>query len=230
MRRDFPHHLFSEILIMSISTRHSIMPFVSGETAPMQGQRLAKVGYKDRGENKAKFPSIAISVPFIDPTELESNFKRLLPHFGTFLEGVQDSVIRSLHESSGGTLREVSDDDIGITACLNYLEAASGGTRLSAETIRAWFVSDLQDNLSVMIAEKLGFEEMSPGQMEVIAKKLHAYAETFCMLAGKSVSWPDGKLKSLKTAVDLAADSELTAKITRKITELAEKPAIEELL
>jgi hypothetical protein len=221
----------------NISDRHSVVPFVSGETKALSEQRLAKIGYKDRGKNKAKFTSVAVSVPQIDPAQIQENYNRLLPHFGTFLESVQDSVIRSLYESSDGTLTSVSNDDIGIGACVNFLEAESNGSRLTAEKIREWFSTDLADNMAVWIAEKLGFasdtgDDLSPAQLEVIAKNVHAYRETFATLSGKNVFLDPKKIQSLQNAMSLCAenDADIAQKLVKKLEALSVQAPIAELL
>jgi hypothetical protein len=216
----------------NISDRHSVVPFVSGETKALSGQRLAKVGYKDRGANKARFTSVAVSVPHIDPAAVQAHYNRLLPHFGTFLEGVQDAVLRSLYESSEGTLQSVSDDAIGMQACVNFLEAESNGSRLTAESIKQWFRAECAENLTVWIAEKLGFEELNTEQVAVIEKKLAAYEGTFSTIAGKNVFLEPHKIVSLRNALALCAESgsDIGGKIEKKLIALSEAPKVEELL
>jgi hypothetical protein len=212
---------------MSISNRHTVVPFVSGETQAMAGQRLLKIGYKGRAQKdgttkKARFNSVAASVPQIDPAQIQEHMQRLIPHIGTMLENVQDSVARSLYESSGGLLGELGDDDISIPACLNFLEAEANGSRLTAERIKEWFVSELQDNLSVWSAEKFGFTDPNAAQMETVNQQVNAYCAVFASLSGKNLSMEKSKIAKLRNALSLCADdgSEIAQKISTRLTAL----------
>lgn len=87
---------------MSITNRHSVVPFTAGESKPMTGQRLAKVGYKSTKKNPARFKSVCVSVPEIPENNIRSELDRLIPHVRTMLENAQDGIIRSLYESREG--------------------------------------------------------------------------------------------------------------------------------
>lgn len=214
-----------------ISNRHTVVPFVSGESKAFQDQRLAKITYKPRNNKPAKFPSVCVSVPQINPTDIESNIKRVIPHVLTMLENAQDGVIRSMYESSEGQLKEVSDSDISFDSILAFMEAEATGSRLTADKIKEWFRSEIADNLTVMIAEKLGFEEMNDSQLETIGKHLNAYADIFASLNGKMVFLDQNKIAKLQAAMNLAKDDEheVHVKLAAKLEAMAAKP-LEELL
>jgi hypothetical protein len=220
---------------MSISNRHSVVQFVSGETKAMSGQRLLKIGYKGRGNKPAKFASVAASVPMIQPSEVSERLQRLLPYIGTMLENAQDAVARSLYESSQGQLKELADSDISLDACINFMEAEANGSRLTAERIKDWFVSELSDNLSVWVAEKLGFEELNEAQTDTVNKQVNAYAAVFQSLSSKGLTMELAKIAKLENALSLCADdgNEIAQKISVKLQAL-KNPApvvpIEELL
>lgn len=218
-----------------ISNAHTIVPFVSGETKAYQDQRLAKIGYKPRDNKPAKFPSVAVSIPTIPENDIVDNVSRLLPAITTMLEGVQDNIIRGMYENSEGTLKTVLGEDIGIHAIIAYLEAETVGSRLTAEKIKEWFVDTLADPLTVYLSHKLGFgDDPNAAQLETIAKHVNAYRDTFAVLSGKMVFMEGKKINSLITALELINEEGETDIVTRKITakleELKNKPAIEELL
>lgn len=216
----------------NVSNRHSVVPFKSGETKALSGQRLAKIGYKDRGGKKAKYSSVAVSVPMIPVTEIESNIKRLLPHIGTLLETAQDGVIRSLYESAQGELQSVSDADISIDACIAYLEAESNGSRLTKEMIASWFDSEVKDNLFVVLAEKLGFSEVNTEQTQVINKHVSTYRELLASLAGGRTILEPKQLNACEKAIMLASseDSDIAKKLTARLETLKNPKPLEELL
>lgn len=213
-----------------ISTRHSVVPFVSGESKAFENQRLAKITYKPRGKNAAKFPSVCVSVPAVPELD-DVQVSRMMPHIQAICANAQDGIIRSMYESSDGTLKEVSDSDISIDSVIAYLEAEATGSRLTAEKIKEWFKADVAENLTVMLAEKLGFSEMNDAQMETIGKHLNAYADVFASLAGKMVSLDQNKITKLRAALALGKDdeSDISMKITAKLDAMEAKP-MEELL
>jgi hypothetical protein len=216
----------------NVSNRHTVVPFVSGETKALSDQRLAKIGYKPRGKNAAKFPSVAVSVPQINPADITENVQRLLPYIGTMLEGTQDAIIRSMYEGSNGQLSSVADDDISINACIAFLEAEATGSRLTAEKIKEWFVENLTEPLTVYIAQKLGFDDPNEAQMETIGKNLAAYRDTFAVLSGKMVFLEQKKINSLLMALSMLpeeCESDISAKLTAKLQAMNEKP-VEDLI
>ena len=216
----------------NVSNRHTVNPFIAGESKPLSGQRLAKVGYKDRGGKKAKFSSICVSVPQLEVADIESKLQRLMPHIGTMLENAQDGVIRSLYESSEGSLRNVSDDEISIDACIAFLEAERNGSRLTKELIAEWFDSEVKDNLSVIIAEKLGFEELNETQMQVVNKHLQVYKDILASLSGGRTILGDKQLAACEKAITLAgsADSDVAKKLQARIDSMKNPKPLEEML
>lgn len=219
---------------MGISNRHTIVPFVAGKTAPLTQQRLAKVGYKTTAKNPAKFASVAVSVPFIQPADIQNNLQALLPHIGTMLENAQDGVIRSLYESSEGSLKEIADSDISVESCIAWLNAEATGDRLTKEAIGAWFDSCMQDSLYVLIAEKLGFtsdgSDPSEAQDREIRKHCKIYKDVFSMLAGGKTVLQDAQIRGCKTALSLIDSDPIASKLSARIATMEKKPVIAEML
>lgn len=212
----------------NISNRHNVLPFVSGISAALSGQRLAKVGYKqtkvmaDRGEKAPA--SICVSIPPLAAEQIMDNIQALLPHISNFLEGVQDSVIRSIYEGRKYALDSVSDEEISVQACISYLSATTESSRWSKEYIEAWFDKVLGDNLTVVIAEKLGFELETQEQVDVVQKHLNGYKGLFSSLAGKSASINPAQISGLRRALDVCSlDSEsdmITGRVIARLDEM----------
>ena len=92
------------------------------------------------------------------------------------VENAQDGVIRSLYESSDGSLSAVSDADISIDAIIGFLEAESTGGRLTKEFIEAWFATSVHDALYVVIADKLHYDGLlTPEQECTVEKHINGY-------------------------------------------------------
>jgi hypothetical protein len=210
-----------------VSDRHSIVPFVAGKTAAFTDQRLCKVGYKSTAKNPAAFPSVAVSVPFIADADILERVERLIPHVRVFLGDVQDKIVRSLYESSDGALTSVHDDEISVSQCIAFLETESNGGRLTKESVYSWFDSEVKDNLSVVIADKIGAELES----SVVAQKLHAYREVIGSLSNAQTLLQPAQIKSVRSVLGLCAESgEIGAKLIARLDSMENVKPIAELL
>lgn len=215
---------------MSISNRHSVVPFVAGETQAMADQRLAKVGYKSTKKTPAKYKSIAVSVPVITSID-EDQLERLLPHVVSMLENAQDGIIRSLYESSQGNLASVSDEEISIDACIGYLEAEATGGRLTKEKVEEWFTENLSDNLSVTIADKLNFTSLTGENEKVINQHLNAYKGILASLAGGKTLLNPAQILGCKKALELSTnEDDVYKKLMARLEAMEKKPDMDALL
>ena len=213
-----------------ISTRHNINPFVSGKSEALTGQRLSRIGYKSTKNNPAKYPSVCVSVPHINPADITANINSLMPYIGNMLETAQDGIIRSLFESSHGTKQSISDEDISILACIGYLESESNGGRLTKEYLELWFDSNIAENLSVVIADKLGFDMSTEAQMETITKHLNGYKGLIASLSGGKTILQPNQISACKRALEIASiDDDTSAKLTARLNNMVPKK-MEELL
>ena len=208
-----------------ISNRHQINLFVSGKSEPLSGQRLAKVGYKSTKQTPAKFPSICVSVPHLSDEEIQGNISALLPHIKSYLADVQDKVIRSLYESSGGTKTLVSDDEISVSACVGYLMSEGAGGKLSAELIEHWFDTEMKDNLTVVFADKLGFSELNDDQMETVGKYLASYRALFSQVSATKNAPSKAQCENLRKVLEVAAtETDVGEKVAARLAELLKEP------
>ena len=219
-----------------IGTRHTLAPFTSGESKPLTGQRLARIGYKAGGEGKKpKFPSVCASVPpvALDAATLVAMGERLLPHIRTLLETAQDGIIRSLYESSGGTLREVSDDDISLDACIGWLEAVASGGRLSRELVESWFDRTCRDTLTVLVADKLSFDLSTPEQEETVSRHVRVYRDLLASLTGGKTLLTSVQIAACRRALEVSGvqeDDEIGSKLVSRLDALERKPSLDALL
>ena len=217
-----------------ISNRHSIVPFISGESKAMSGQRLGKIGYKEvlnkkTGKKEQKLPSVCVSVPVIEKEEIEGKLEALIPHIRGMLEGVQDKIVRSLYEGSEGALQSVSDGEISVAACIGFLEAESEGGRLTKEAVQNWFDGNLAENLSVYIAEKLDFVKPNEGQMLQIEQHVRGYREVLASLSGGATMLSTPQIKGCRKALELlevGIEEDLMAQKLSKRLDAMEKPVM----
>jgi hypothetical protein len=214
-----------------VSSQHSIVPFVAGKTAPFTGQRLAKIGYKTTEKTPAQFPSVAVSVPPIQDSEITEHTDRLIPYVRDYLNGIQDKVIRSLYESSLGSLTSVSDAEISIAQCIAFLQSEAAGGRLTKDTVYAWFDSDAKDILTALLADKLGFADpMTENQEKQIAQSVHAYREVCSSLSGGATILQPSQIKSLRTLFGMCDSSETLGKLIARLNSMEVVKPVAELL
>jgi hypothetical protein len=214
-----------------VSSQHTIVPFIAGKTAPFTGQRLAKIGYKSTKQTSAQFPSVAVSVPLIQDTEITENSQALIPHVREFLSGVQDKVIRSLYESHLGSLSSVGDAEISVAQCIAFLNTESAGGRLTKESVYQWFDSDAKDILTALLADKMEFADpMTPDQEKVIALKVNAYREVCSSLSGGATNLQPAQIKSLRTLFGMCDSSDMLVKLNSRLDSMEQVKPVAELL
>lgn len=207
-----------------VSNRHSVVPFVSGETKALNDQRLIRVLYKPSKKQAQKFPSVAISVPQVPKSWVEDHLDSLKPYIVTMLETAQDGIAKSLYESSEGKIQSISDDDIGIGQIISFLEAEATGARMTKELIESWFDREVKDNLFVTIAEKLNFLEQTPEQVATIEKHVKIYRDVVSMLAGGATILGQDQIKGCRVCIQLAGESgDVGEKLTARLNAMENK-------
>ena len=215
---------------MSISNRHTVVPFVAGKTTAMVDQRLAKVGYKTTKKTPAAFPNVAVSVPVITEFPIEI-IERATPYIRAMFENAQDGIVRSIYESSGGTLKEVADTDISLESCLAFMEAEENGSRLKKETIELWFDVSLSEIVTVAIAEKLKFDvtgELNADQRKTVKPHCDAVKDILSTLAGGKTMLTEKRIAGCRFYLALADnDDDMAIRLNGRLDAMEKKIAEE---
>lgn len=215
----------------NVSNRHTVQLFESGKSESLTGQRLAKVGYKSTKTNPAKFPSICVSVPFVNNADIMENIDRLMPYIKDMVQNAQDGIVRSLYESSDGALSSVSDEDISVNSVINFLEAEQSGGRLTKEFLESWFDSQVKNNLTVIIADKLGFDLETDEQVITTEKHVKVYRDLISSLSGGKTILTTVQMNGIERALEVSSvDDEVKNKLVNRIKKMKEAPKMEELL
>lgn len=197
----------------NVSSTHTVVPFVSGKTNALTGQRLIKVGYKETTDKVTKvvtlalYPSIAVSVPMLDDALILERAEDFLPYFKGLIEDTQQKIVRSLYEAGEGKLSLVTDSDISLNAVIAFLETEALGGKMTKESIQEWFDSQVYDNVFVFVAEKLKFDEPNTEQTKVIAQHVKGYRDVLSMLAGGKTILTSAQIKGCKHAISLCSDA-----------------------
>ena len=206
---------------MSITNRHTLVSFVSGKSAALHGQRLAKVGYKSTKAQTAKYPNVCVSVPPVDKKDIVDNVFQLTDHIRAMLETAQDGIIRSLYESADGAMIGISDDDISISACISYMEAAENGSRLTKELLGAWFDTQLSENLFIAFAEKLGFTDITEEVVITVNRHVAAHKAMITALSGGKTSYNHKQCKGLLFDLSLCAvEDDTCGKLEKRLNKM----------
>ena len=216
----------------NVSIAHTVTKFDAKNSQALTGQRLAKCRYKTTAKQSAKFPSVCVSVPYIDVRNQVTDYTPLFPHIQAMLENAQDGIIRSLYESSDGALSQVTDTDLSVASCISFLEAESEGTRLTKEFIESWFDSSVKDYVYALISEKLGFtnDDITTEQDMVINKHINGYRGMYSALAGGKTMYQPNQIASLKRVLDIVDTDDTQVKLLARLNKMLETPKIEDLL
>lgn len=215
----------------NISNRHSVVEFKSGKSAAFTGQRLLRVLYKpDRKTGKMKYPSVCVSVPKIQEPLSAEILQRLNPYIVGMLEETQDKIVKSLYESKEGKLSNISDEDIDMNAIIGFLENEYSGGRLTKEFLISWFNENVQDNLSVTIAEKMGLQNPDDKDWEKINKAVNGYREMISSLSAGAVVYSAGQCSALIQCLEIAGvDDDVNKKLTLRLNKMMNPTKSEEL-
>ena len=204
----------------NISNTHDLVTFDSKNSKAFTGQRLARISYKTPKDGKKLFESVCVSVPplAIDLTTVPD---AITPHMASWLQDVQDKIIRARYEDGA---RTISDSDITIECCIAFLEQDAKGNRLTKEFLLEWFASKMADNLMLAISDKLKLSD-TPSEAETkrVEQMLNAYRDSVAALSGGKTAYTVEKAMKLQKAVELADDDETKVKLIAKLQEM-QKP------
>ena len=217
----------------NVSIAHTVTKFDAKNSQALTGQRLAKCRYKTTVKQSAKFPSVCVSVPYIDTTTIDATAMMLLkPHIQAMLENAQDGIIRSLYESSDGALSQVTDSDLSISACIAFMNAENEGSRLTKEFIESWFDSSVRDYVYALVSEKLGYgtDDLTMEQDLTVCKHVNGYRGMYSALAGGKTMYQPNQIASLKRVLDIVDTDDTQVKLLSRLNKMLETPKIEDLL
>lgn len=192
---------------------HSVQPFVSGKSKAFTGQRLAQVSYKTISDKTnplfgVKRESKCVSVPMITAHEILVNMDALVPSVIEYMQTVQDKIIRNRVDNNAAS---ISAEEISITACIEYLESqdSESGNRLTKESVGAWFAQEIEESLTVLLADKLGVSDTpSAHELAQIKKVLETFKDKVSSLAGGKTSYEPNLCVQLKKVIALAPEGD----------------------
>lgn len=172
------------------------------------GHRMIKIAEKKVGKGKGKTVSFCI-VPFIQTAEYQENFTAVLPMLNELCEELQRDIATRMQRDG---IKAITPADISIPACI--LEWTN--RTFSAETVGAWFDSDVAELLALQIAIAKGWnaEELNEEQTKYLETKCAAYRASYVETASKFPSLNPSQCQELVRVLELL---ELTGPIVSRI-------------
>ncbi len=183
----------------NISDRHTFVPFVSGKSEALSGQRLGKVGYKTKTGKK----SVCVSIPVISDDSVNAIAAAFPLDQRKRIEGFQDDLIRTLYESDPAP-ESITTDQIDEAAIIAFLYSLSEGNRLTAERIGVWFDSALDWINPVLCTLYPGADE------KTLSKRRDAWKTQFTAITGKNIA-VDSTLQKLLDMLTAAPEDDSMA-------------------
>lgn len=208
---------------------HVITP-LTDSTVALSGQRLSCIRYKGTAAKVdasgvivkpavPALPSRACSVPVISDVAIRGNLDRLMPHVVAMIYKVQDDIIR---ERIAGKAVHVTNAEISVESCCNWLEEVENGGRMTKVGLQSWFDATLVESLTVRLADKMGISD-TPTAAEVskVDALVAEYKDKISALAGGKTSYSPKLAKSLIAAVELVpSDDDIGVKLTAKLVKM----------
>jgi hypothetical protein len=223
----------------NISNRHNVTKFVSGSSEALAGQRLTIAKYKNTDKSPAKYPSVCASIPALAINQNDIT-DGLMIHINNWIQNVQDSVFKSVYESSGGNMASIGDDEISLVAIENYLNASAVSGRLTKESIESWYKVAMEQIIIYNAAVKNGFIsadtpdnelKISEAQEAQLNKVSNAYRDLFSGLSGGATKYNAAVRASLTKMLGFVGEDDAMAeRLTARIKAMEAQTDMADLL
>lgn len=206
--------------------QHLVGKFVAGKSQALTGQRLCKVGYKETKKTKKVADSVCVSVPVITEEQIvDAPITALIPHIRGMLEKAQDGIVRAMYESSEFKLTAVSDADLSIAKCIDWLEQEETGGRLTVEAIKEWFKQSMLVNVQAFAELKLT-GKFAGDELSVKVKQVcNQYEGMFTAISGGKTQYTNAQIDFLEGALGMLEDGEdeMAEKLIGRMSKMREK-------
>lgn len=198
------------------TSAHNVVKFESGTTKAFTGQRLCTVGYKTVSNKASPFYNIkreskAVSLPCITDKAVTENIIALVPHIKAMLYKAQDCIVRERLDS-GKDVRHITNEEISMSAVLEYLDNSNESGRLTKESVGAWFDNSIADMLMLTLADKLGVSDTpTDTESKQIESIVEGFKDKISALAGGKTSYEPKLCESIKKCLNLAGEDDVMA-------------------
>lgn len=207
----------------NVSSFHGFKSY-SGIEKPLAEQRLVKVTFKTDKETGVKPESKCVSVPQVSSfaTDILDNWNLVEKHIFGFFEGVQNQIVREKVEAGSSG---VSDNDIGLFACLSFLEQEQVSGRLSKVVLAEFFEEELEPVLTVTLGEKLGVVNNAPSaqQAKVIETTLKRFEGWIVSLSSPKTLLGEAAIVQVRKCLSLVSSNPIAEKLLAKVAAMEEQ-------
>ena len=178
------------------------------------GTRIVKCLYQvntKTGKKAGENSYVRIPASHLDESIVAERIKELAPYIVSYLQGVEDLSIKQLHKDKA---TQVFSEYLSMDKIIEALEKSTESTRLTKETLKAWFASDIQASLELHIGGILKIEEVQDDEIVLaglLAKMdtiVEAFSAKFQLLASPKVSMKEKDITQLLGLISKAGKDE----------------------
>lgn len=203
---------------------HSVVAYDPKASKPFTGQRLAKVTFKTVTDKESplfniKRESKCVSLPLVTAKEVQDNAVALSGVIAEYLMDVQNKIVRERVEANAA---HITSEEVSIAGCIEWLEQNNESGRLTKESVGQWFVDNIETELAVVLADKLGVSNVpTDAENKQIMAVVNTFKDKVSSLAGGKTSYEPKLCESLIKAIAMApAGDALAVRFTARLEKM----------
>lgn len=191
------------------------------------GYRISKVMYKvsiTSGVKTSVKDNAYMELPQISSSALQEPQKlaAFIPHFVSYLESIQDSIVKKYHKDD---VSRVSVNSFDLDHILDHLELEGISGRLTSEVVKEWFSDTLEDKLTNAFFTKLDVSEneATEDQLEKVIMIIDMYKKKLVSLSSGRVRFGDDDIEKLMKVLELVGNDDITGnRIKSRLMKMSE--------
>jgi len=198
----------------------------------IKGTRLVKCLYLTNPKTGLKAQEnayIRIPTKHLTEEEILRSITSLTPHVLTWLQGLEDIVIKEAHKK---VILNFYTESMSLDAIIERLEETNESSRLNKDKIEAWFTENVEEILASKFLTKMGVNEdnVSESQLAKLDNVLQAYKAKFATLASPKAFIKEEDCNAMIKVINECelSDSLIGSRFINRLTKMQEKE--EELL
>lgn len=195
--------------------------------AEITGTRIVKALYQKNPKTGTKAQENAyVRIPTKHLTEnvILENIASLTPHILTWLQSLEDIVIKDLHKNG---MLNVFCDGLSLDSIIQKLEETNESSRLSKDKIEAWFEENIESELAELFLDKMGLDNNSVTEQDIakIETILAAYKAKFASLANPKVFIKEDDCKAMIKVINECslAETLIGTRFISRLEKMSEK-------
>lgn len=195
----------------NMSSAHSVVIHVSGETKAFTGQRLVRVIAKKDSQGKFASEHLtqtkSVSIPMLSAEMITPQILQdFMPQIVDMFNGFQDGIIADkIKEGASNIL----DSEIDFAAMATYLQSNAGSARVTKEVLQGWFMESYAEIAIEYICTALKWDaaNLSEEQEKVLEQKINILRDMFAGFSSGKYNPEDNKCMAMIKFVAFAGDN-----------------------